>query len=1069
MFVKFFIERPIFSSVIALVILLAGLVCIPVLPIAQFPEIAPPTVNVSTTYTGANAEVVEKTVTAVLEEQINGVEGMTYMSSKSSNDGTASIDVTFDIGYDLDIAAIDVQNRVDRATPQVPEDVRRYGIITNKKSTEFILIATLTSPKGTYSDLELSNYASINVVDVLKRIHGVGDVQILGERKYSMRFWLDPDRLTAMDVTAQDVIGAIRDQNIQVAAGDIGAPPSPKGQTFEYAITTKGRLESPEEFGDIVLRTAGDGAMVQMKDVAKIELGAENYRWYTDLNGSGCISVAVYQLPGANSLNIAKQVYAAMDKIAKDFPKDVEYTIPYDTTMFVKESIKELVITLLIAFILVFAVIFIFLQDWRSTMVPAVVIPVSLIGTFSIMMAFGFSINTLTLFGLVLAIGIVVDDSIVVVENVNRIINTEGLPPREAAIKGMNEVVGPIIATTLVLMAVFVPVAFIPGISGQLYRQFALTIAFSMGISSINALTLSPAMCAIILRPKGEQKGWFFSRFNRGFDFATNVYEKGVELFVKYWKVVFVVFALMLVATYLLFKHVPIGFIPDEDQGYFFAVMQGPEGTALDRTTTVADEVEKICMDIDGVDDVLTIGGYNIINGTVDSNAATFIVILKPWGKREDKKLSLESIMKQIYFRSQAINEAMVFLFNPPPIQGLSTTGGFQFELQDRGGGSLTDLDKVAKHFMQKAGERREMGTLNTVFKVNYPQFYIDLDRNKAKMLGISISDIFNVLQTYLGALYVNDFNKFGRVYRVYVQAEGQYRSNVTDISSLYVRSMTGEMIPLSALVKVELIRGPRTINRYNLYRTVEINGNNASGYSSGDAINAMQEVAKEVLPENYGYEWTGVAYQQIKAGNVAFLIFALSIIFVYLLLAAQYESWSMPLIIMLAVPLAILGALSAQWIRGLFNDIYCQIGLVMLIGLASKNAILIVEFARDKRREGASIIDAIKEASRIRLRPILMTAFAFILGVMPLVVARGAGAASRHSLGTAVFGGMTAATFLSLALVPVLYVVIQKMSERGLKKGDFAKARITTVGFTKNAYSVTKNMYLRIRELIRS
>lgn len=1067
MFVNFFIDRPVFSTVIALVIVIAGLVCIPFLPVAQFPDITPPTVSVSTVYTGANAEVVELTTTAPLEQQINGVEGMTYMSSQSSNDGSANITVTFDIGYDLNIAAIDVQNRVDRAMPQIPEDVRRYGVTTQKKSTDFILAITLISPDGSLDDLELSNYAAINIVDILKRIYGVGDVQIFGERKYSMRFWLDPDRLTGMDVTAQEVINAIRDQNIQVAAGGIGEPPSPSGQVFQYTITTKGRLEDVSEFENIILRTREDGAVVRMKDVADIELGAESYRQYSNLNAGSAITMGVYQLAGANSINIAKQARQTMRELSAHFPKGIEYTVPYDTTMFVTASIHELIITLLITVILVFSVIYVFLQDWRSTMVPAVVIPVSLIGTFGIMMAFGFSINTLTLFGLVLAIGLVVDDSIVVVENVSRLIEEEGLPPKEAAKKGMAEVVGPVIATTLVLFAVFVPVAFIPGISGQLYKQFALTIAFSVGISSINAMSLSPAMCALMLKPKGERRGWFFTKFNSAFALATHIYEKGVAFFIKRWKIIVAAFAVLLLATFFVFRHLPIGFIPDEDQGYFYALVQGPEGTSLNRTHQVANQMEKMAMDLEGVEHVLTIGGYNIINNTADSSAATLIVVLKPWDDRKSEKLSLDAIMQKLQYQSHIINEALTFTFNPPPIRGLSTMGGLQFELQDRSSGSLQALGQVAKRFIEEASRRPELSQLSTTFKLNYPQFYIDLDRTKAKSLQIPISDIFDVLQTYLGSLYVNDFNKYGRVYRVYAQAKDDYRSDVGDISALYVRSDTGEMVPLSTLVKVKEIRGAQTVMRYNLYRTVEINGANAMGYSSGDAINAMEETAAKVLPEGYSYEWSGVAYQEIEAGNLAVAIFLLAILFVYLFLCAQYESWTMPLIIMLAVPLAMLGALSSQWIRGLFNDVYCQIGLVMLIGLASKNAILIVEFAKTKREEGMAIVDAILEASRIRLRPILMTAMAFILGVVPLLVARGAGAASRHSLGTTVFGGMVAATFLSLVLIPVLFVVIERLRERGIKFVDFKNTLQSLIAGSRNAYAYASNMYVKVKNTL--
>lgn len=1058
MFVNFFIKRPIFSTVISLVIVLAGVVCIPLLPVAQFPEIAPPTVQVQATYTGASAEVVEKTVTQPIEEQINGVEGMTYMTSTSSNDGTSKITVTFDTGYDLDIAAVDVQNRVNIALPQVPEDVRRYGVTTMKQSTDFIMIVNLYSPDNSLNDLFLSNYAAINVVDVLKRIPGVGDVQIFGERKYSMRFWLDPDRLTGMDMTVQEVMSAIQDQNIQVAAGGIGQAPSPKGQAFQYTITTEGRLESAEEFENIIIRTDEDGAVVRVKDVARVDLGAENYSWFFNLNSKGCAGIGVFQLAGANAVSIAKEIRSTMKDLAKEFPEGLEYKIPYDTTMFVTQSIKEVIETLIIAIILVILVIFIFLQDWRSTLIPCVTIPVSLIGTFGIMMAFGFSINTLTLFGLVLAIGTVVDDAIVVVENTSRIIDEEGLSPPEAAMKGMAEVTGPVIATSLVLFAVFVPVAFMPGISGQLYKQFALTIAFSVGISTICALTLSPAMCALLLRPKSKHEPWFFHKFNQGFSWSTTVYEGMVDKLMKKWKMVLVFFMLMMALTYVMFRFVPTAFIPDEDQGYFFVIAQGPEGISLERTHKAAKDLEEVSLNQDGVADVLTIGGYNMLSGAIDSSSVTLIVVLDKWDDRTTPELSLASIMRQINRKMYSINEVSAFAFNPPAIQGLSQTGGFQFEVQDRGGHEIEDLYDVALHTMEDGQKYKALNPLSTTFKLNYPQYYIDLDRTKAKTLGIPISDIFTTLQAYLGSIYVNDFNKFGRIYRVFVQAEPEFRSDVKDISKLYVRSDTKELIPLSALIKIERITGPQTITHYNLFRNIEINGSAAKGHSSGEAIDAMKQISATSLPDGYGFEWTGTALQEIESGGMAPLIFGLALAFVFLFLAAQYESWSLPIVIMMAVPLAILGALIAQWFRGLYNDVYCQIGLVMLIGLASKNAILLVEFAKDKHEEGMSIVEAAMTAARIRLRPILMTALSFIFGVIPLVIATGAGAASRHSLGTAVLGGMIAATFLTLLMVPIVFVVMVKIKDRGIHRDDFKRLASWSIETAKSVHEFYKS-----------
>ncbi|MFP4086615.1 MAG: efflux RND transporter permease subunit [Desulfobacteraceae bacterium] len=1037
MFVDFFIDRPIFAGVISIVISLAGAVCISLLPVAQFPEITPPTVQVKATYTGANAEVVEKTVTTPIEEQINGVEGMTYMSSISSNDGSSTITVTFDVGYDLDIAAVDVQNRVTMAQPQVPEDVRKYGITTQKQSPDFVLIISLYSADNTFDELFLSNYAAINIVDTLKRLPGVGDVQIFGEKKYAMRLWLNPDKLTSMEMTATDVIAAVQEQNVQVAAGKIGDPPSPPGQTFAYSINTLGRLSTVEEFEDIIIRTRPDGSVVRVKDVGRVELGAENYGWFAHLNGGKASCIGVFQLPGANALEVAKQVYANMERLSERFPHGLKYAVSYDTTLFVKESIKEVLKTLGEAMLLVFLVVFVFLQNWRATLIPAIAIPVSLVGTFAVLKAFGFSINTLTLFGLVLAIGIVVDDAIVVVENASRCIDEKGMAPKEATKEAMREVTGPVIATTLVLMSVFVPVAFMPGITGQLYRQFALTIAFSVGISSINALTLSPALCAALLRPTPKRQIWFFRKFNQAFEWSRNKYLKGVRWFIRAWIVDLLVFAGLFLATYMMFKMVPTGFVPAEDEGYFMVMLQAPEGASLDRTGQVCATVEDMLKKTPGVADVVMIGGYNLLNSAMDLASAAAFVMLDPWDQRKTADVSLEGVMGGFMARARHINEAVIIPFPPPPIEGLSTTGGFEFELQDLTGGSLVELRNLAGKLIAEGRNQPALTPLSTTFEVNYPQFYVELDRTKAKSLQVSISDIFTTLQTFLGSMYVNDFNKFGRVYRVFLQAEDTYRAQREDIAKLYVRARDGSMVPLSALVKVKQIRGVQNIKHYNLFRTVSLYGGNAPGYSTGEAIKAMEALAAEELTDEFGYEWTGTAYQEIKAGGMAPYIFSLALVFAFLFLAAQYESWVMPLMVMLAVPLAILGALLAQHIRGIANDVYCQIGLVMLIGLASKNAILIVEFARQLRDQGMSIVEAAVHASRERLRPILMTAFAFILGVVPMVVASGAGAASRHSLGTAVFGGMIASTFLSLILVPVLYVVLQRVRERPGKNGQ--------------------------------
>lgn len=1032
--VDFFINRPVLATVLAILITLIGGISIPILPIAQFPEISPPTVNVAATFTGASSEVVEETVTTPIEEQINGVEGMTYMSSDSSNDGTMSINVTFDIGYDLDIAAVDVQNRVQLATPRVPEEVSKYGISVNKQSTSLILAVNLISPDGSRDDLFLSNYIDIHISDVIKRIPGVGNLTIWGEREYSMRIWLDPDKLASLAITTTDVANAIEEQNVQVAAGSIGQPPIPKGQQFQFTITTLGRLESVEEFEDIIIRANQDGSVVRIKDVATVELGAETYTTKATLDGGNTVGIGTYQLPGANALDLAKEIIAAMEVLKEDFPSGVDYAIIYDTTEFVKESIKEVVITLFEAFILVFIVVFIFLQNIRATLIPAITIPVSLIGTFALINALGFSINTLTLFGLVLAIGLVVDDAIVVVENVSRLIQEKGVSSREATSAAMKEVTGPIVATSLVLMAVFVPVSFMPGITGQLYRQFALTIACSVAISTINALTLSPALCALFLKKETGKKFWFFKKFDQGFDWFKDKYYGWVVALTSKWKIVVGVFAVLMVLTYFMFSIVPTGFVPEEDQGYFIVNVQGPEGSSLERTEETMEEVHQILINTPGVAHIVSIAGLNFLTSASDSNTGAMFAVLEPWGKRKTYALSVFGIIETVRKDFAGIQGAVVVPFNAPPIQGLSSTGGFQFELEDRSSLGIPTLARVTNEIIEKGNQRPELAGLFSSFTANVPGLYIDLDRTKTKTQGIAISDIFDTLQAYLGALYVNDFNKFGRVYRVYMQAQDDYRTTAEDISKLYVRTQKGEMVPLSTLIDIKEVVGPETITHYNLYRSTEIDGGPASGYSSGQAIAAMEELAEEIMPEGMGYEWSGTSYQEIKAGNMAPLIFALSIVFVFLFLAALYESWAMPFMVMLAVPLALLGAMLAQYSRGLTNDVYCQIGLVMLIGLASKNAILIVEFAKQRREEGLPVIEAAMQAAMIRLRPILMTAFAFILGVFPLVIASGAGAQSRHSLGTAVFGGMILSTMLSLIVVPVFYVIIENLRERKSK-----------------------------------
>jgi hydrophobe/amphiphile efflux-1 (HAE1) family protein len=1038
---NFFIARPIFSLVIAIVITLAGSLAIPLLPISQYPQIVPPTVQVSASYTGGNAEVVEKSVTMPLEEQINGVEGMTYLSSTSSDDGSMSITVTFDVGYDVDVAATDVLNWTQIAEAQLPDEVQREGVTVSKQVPFVTLCLELISPGERFDQLYINNYATIHIIDVLHRIRGVGSVQLFGGSGYAMRVWLDPDKLASLGLSAQDVTRAIEAQNQDVAAGAIGQPPAPSGQRFRYAITTLGRLSDPAQFADIVVRTQPDGAIVRIKDVGRVELGAQDYSTTSRFNGRAGANMCVFEVPGGNSIDLVSQVRSEMERLSKDFPAGLEYRIVYDTTRFVRASIREVVITLFEAMGLVFLVIYVFLQEWRATLIPAITIPVSLVGAFALMKVFGFSINTLTLFGLVLAVGLVVDDAIVVVENVSRIMKEKALSAREAARIAMSEVTGPIVATSLVLMAVFVPIAFTPGVTGQLYRQFAITIACAVGISAINALSLSPALSAVLLTPGGERKGGFFRLFNHGLARATLACEQGVKHLSRAWYLVLLVFALLIALTIYLFRVVPTSFVPVEDQGYLLVAVQLPEGASLERTEEVARRIETILQAIPGVENILTFDGVSLIEGTNATNLASVIPILAPWSERTAAAEQADAIAAAARRQLADIKEAQVTVIQPPTIHGLSQAGGFQFELQDQSGGHLSRLASLSQEVVRRGNERPELAGLFTTFRADTPQLYIEIDRTKAMTEGLSISQVFDMLQTYLGVVYVNQFNKFGRVYRVYVQAEGDSRATEQDIGRLYLRNDQGEMVPLSAFIRVKPVVGARTIPHYNLYRSAAINGEAAPGYSSNQAMQAMESLADEILPTGYGYEWTGIAYQQRKAGALAPAIFALALVFVFLFLAAQDESWTMPLMVMLVVPLAMLGAIGAQWIRGLDNDVYAQIGFVLLIGLASKNAILIVEFARRRREEGLTIEEAAMEATRLRLRPILMTAFAFILGVLPLVVATGAGSAARHSLGTAVFGGMLAATLLSIFLVPVLYVLIERLRERTLKAEGVAHA----------------------------
>ena len=1030
MFADFFIKRPVFASVCSIVILIAGAVCLPLLPIEQYPDISPVQVSVTANYQGASADVVEKTVTSVLERQINGVEGLRYMTSISSNDGTAQITATFEAGRSKDLAAVDVQNRVSLAEPQLPDPVRQTGVRVSKQSSSIVLGMGIYGDKGQYDNIFLSNYADLYVLDRLKRIQGVGNVQAFGERRYAMRIWLDPTRLASRSLTAQDVVSALSEQNIQVGAGQIGQPPMKEDQMFQIDLIAQSRLTTKEEFEDITLKTGSKGTLVKLKDVGRAELGAESYSSFSRYNGLPCFGMGVLQLPGSNALEVAKAVKAEMKTLSKEFPSGMTYSIPYDPTLFVEESRKEVIKTLYEAILLVVLTIFIFIQDWRATLIPAVTIPISLIGTFAIMKVFGFTFNSLSLFGITLATGLVVDDAIIVIENIDRLMKEQNLPPLQAASEAMKEVAGAVIATSLVLMAVFVPVAFFPGTTGALYKQFALTIAFSIALSTFNALTFTPALAALLLKGE-EQNNGFFRIVNRGIDALRREYERTLKLFVHFKYAVLSIFVVLLCLTGWVYLHTPSAFLPEEDQGYFINVIQGPDGSSVNYTRNVIEKVENTIKTIKNeVAGTFALGGFSTVSGNSANNGIMFVPLI-PWGERTKPEQRATALINKVRDPLLGrLSEALVIPINPPTIQGLGSVGGFTFELQNRGSNGIDQLVEAKDALVTEANKQPELKGVFTTFSAKMPQLKIEVDRNKAKSLDVPISEVFGTLQTYLGGRYVNDFNLFSRSYRVYVQADSQFRGNPDNIGTLQVRSNRGQMIPLSNLVKITSATGAQVINHYNLFPSIEINGVAAPGYSSGQAIKAMERAAAAVLPKDMSYEWSGISLEELTSGGLAPLIFGLGLVFVFLVLAAQYESYIDPIIILLSVPLAILGALLAQNARGFANDVYCQIGLVLLIGLASKNAILIVEFANQLRGKGLSITRAAIVASQSRLRPILMTSLAFILGLMPMVFASGAGAVSRQSLGTAVNGGMLVSSGLSLFVVPVLYILISAAYE---------------------------------------
>lgn len=1030
-FSRLFIYRPVLALVISIVIVLVGGISIPILPVESMPDITPPTVAVSTNYPGANAEVLEETVAAPIEQQVNGVEDMLYMSSKSTAAGSYELTVTFEVGTDVDMATVLTQNRVGLAEPQLPEEVKRQGVVVEKRSTQIVLMVALESPDARFDDIYLSNYGTTRIKDVLGRVDGVGKVTIFGAKDFGMRVWLDPGRLKARNLTADEVVNALREQNVQVAAGKIGEPPTAQGTNFEYTLTTLGRLTAEEQFSNIIVKTGSDGELVRVRDVARVELGAQSYTWYAQLNGQPASLLGIYQIPGANALAVKEGVMAAMAELEGDFPAGLEWSVPYDTTEYIQASIDEVVETLIIAILLVIFTVYIFLQDFRTTLIPAITIPVSLIGTFGAMLAMGFSINNLSLFGLVLAIGIVVDDAIVVVENTMRLIDTEGLSAKEATAKAMSEVAGPVVATTLVLLAVFIPTTVMPGLTGRLYRQFAVTISVATVFSSLNALTLSPALCGLLLRPSQKKQGRFFTWFNRMFEVGTERYSGMVGGMLRKAAVLSLVFLVLLGLSGFGLMSLPGGFVPIEDQGYFIINAQLPNGASLERTGEVMDQINEDMGKLPNVRAVATVGGYSILNGIQGPNYGFSFVSLIPWGERPGRENTMWALIQMAQASLGDIDEAIAFAFPPPAIQGLGAAGGFQMEIQDRGGIGLGNLEVFARDLVAAGNQSPLLTRMNQNFEANVPQLYVNVDREKVKTLGVPLQTVFNTLQSNLGSAYVNDFNLFGRTWRVMVQADQQFRSRITDINRLEVRNASGDMVPLGTLVDISDTVGPQNVNRFNLFRSSTVTGEGAPGVATGAANNEIERLAGQVLPPQMGYEWSGVTQQQKAAGNLAPFIFGLAFVFGFLFLAAQYESWALPVAVMLTVPIAMLGAAWLTAARSFDNNTYFQIGLVLLIGLSAKTAILIVEFAKQQREEGKTIYDAAMTAARLRFRAILMTAFSFILGVIPLVIASGAGAVSRVSLGTAVFGGMLAATVLGIFFIPFLYYVVQSLVER--------------------------------------
>ncbi len=1039
-FSRFFIDRPIFASVLSIAVFLAGGIAMFALPVSEYPEVVPPSIVVTAVYPGANPQVLSEAVATPLEEQINGVENMLYMSSQATSDGVLTTTVTFRIGTDPDLAQVQVQNRVAQALPRLPEEVRQSGVTTVKSSPDLTMVVHVVSPDNRYDIVYLRNYAILQIKDVLQRISGVGQVQVFGGGDYAMRIWLDPQKVAARGLSGGDVVRAIREQNVQVAAGVVGAPPMPERVDYQLSVNTRGRLVDEGEFGEIIVKTGEDGELTRLRDVARIELAAGSYSLRSLLDNKDAVGIGIFQAPGSNALALSTAVRETMAELKRNFPEGVDFQIVYDPTINVRDGIREVVITLMEAVLLVVFVVVLFLQTWRASIIPLVAVPVSIVGTFAILLAFGFSINTLSLFGLVLAIGIVVDDAIVVVENVERNIQA-GLSPREASYKAMEEVSGPIIAIALVLCAVFVPVAFVSGLTGQFYRQFALTIAFSTVISAFNSLTLSPALSAILLKPHGAPPdgltrllnrglGWLFMPFNRFFARGSDGYGRSVGRVLRRRGAALAVYAGLIALTVVMFNRVPSGFVPTQDKQYLVAFAQLPDGATLDRTDAVIRQMSDIGLKQPGVASAVQFPGLSI-NGFVNlPNAGIVFFTLEPFDEREtDEEYGL-AIAGALNAQFSSIEDAFVAVFPPPSVQGLGSVGGFKMQLEDRAGLGEAELFSAAQALLGRAYQAPQLAGVFSGFQINVPQLSVDVDRERVKQQGISLTDLFQTMQTYLGSVYVNDFNRFGRTYQVIVQADAPFRATAENIAQLKVPNASGEMVPLGSVIRVKESYGPSQGLRYNAYPSADINGGPAPGVSSGEARVTMERLAAETLPNGIGYEWTELTYQEILAGNTAVFVFPLCIVLVFLVLAAQYESWTLPLAVVLIVPMCLLFAIGGVWLTRGDNNVFTQIGFLVLIGLACKNAILIVEFARELQLRGRSVMDAAIEACRIRLRPILMTSFAFIMGVLPLVFSSGAGAEMRRAMGVAVFSGMLGVTFFGLVLTPVFYVVLQRMVE---------------------------------------